>query len=104
MGQFSFFLRKNICCDPILELFYRDSSDEGPQHMFLSRNEKKYLLIILLLNKYLLLFGARKQPEIHLSGSVLYDDMFMTLCQVLLSQIIMLYIITLFWILCYDSQ
>ena len=32
------FHNKNICCDPSLELSHRDSSNEGSQQMFLSRN------------------------------------------------------------------
>ena len=38
------FLNKNIFCDPSLELFRRDGSKEGSQHMFSLRNKKKLSL------------------------------------------------------------
>ena len=30
----------NVCCDPSLEPFHRDGSNEGLQHMFLLRNKQ----------------------------------------------------------------
>ena len=37
----------NIFCDPSLEPSHRDSSNEASQHMFLLRNKKNYLSLIL---------------------------------------------------------
>ena len=39
---FLYSAQKNLCCDPSSELFQRDGSDEGSQHMVLVRNKKKY--------------------------------------------------------------
>ena len=36
----------NIYCDPSLEPSYRDSSNEGSQHMFSLKNKKNYLWIL----------------------------------------------------------
>ena len=44
---------KNLCCDPSLEMSCQDGSNKGSQHMFLLRNKKKYLRIILNTPSYL---------------------------------------------------
>ena len=46
LGQFSIFLRKNICCGYSLELPERGVSNELSQHMFLLRTGENYPLII----------------------------------------------------------
>ena len=38
---FLFFI-ETICCDPSFEPSYQDGSDEGSQHMLLSRINKNY--------------------------------------------------------------
>ena len=52
LGKISHSLHQNIFCDPSLEPSHQDSSNEGSQCMFLWRNEKNHLLIILNTTSY----------------------------------------------------
>ena len=43
--NFFLFLIETICCDPSSGPSHRDGSDEGSQHMFISRTNKNYPLL-----------------------------------------------------------
>ena len=49
---FFLFLNENICCGYSLEVPRRGTSDEYPQHMYLSRNKKNIIWIPPLICSY----------------------------------------------------
>ena len=57
-GYFSLLLHKNIGCDPSLEPFRWDGSDEWSQHKFSLRSKKNYPWIILNYSCYPFLSGS----------------------------------------------
>ena len=65
------FLNKNICCGYLLEAPRRDTSNEYPQHMFLSRNKKNIMWIPHLICSYakqifVAMFLVNESYNIHL--------------------------------------
>ena len=64
---FSVLLLLNICCDPLLEHFHRDGSNEGSQHVFIEKLENLSLNYpqsgALKLMKHFLCKKKKKNPK-----------------------------------------
>ena len=70
-GLFCLSLHKNLCCGCSLESPRPGSSNEHPQHRFLWRTDKNYLLIIIKYNQtpYLFICCGTAEPALCIANS-----------------------------------